>query len=114
MKTPLKLLLFVSLPLLAPVVANAATAQENWKRDCQKCHAADGTASGPMGRKLKLKNYADPAVQAEMTDEHIIAAIKEGAKDEKTGKETMPSFAEKYSEEDILAMRDFVRSLKRE
>lgn len=99
--------------MLAPAVACAATAQENWTKDCQKCHAPDGSASGTMGRKLKLKNYTDPAVQAAMTDEAIVAAIKDGTKDEKTGKLTMPAFAAKYSEEDITALRDLVRSLVR-
>lgn len=113
MKTSLKLLCFAAGAFAVPTIARAATAQEIWTKDCQKCHAADGSASGPMGQKLKLKNYTDPAVQAAMTDEEIIKAIKDGEKDEKTGKMTMPAGAAKYSEADVTALKDFVRSLKK-
>jgi mono/diheme cytochrome c family protein len=110
MKTSLKLLFAAGAALLVPAVASAATAQENWTKDCQKCHAADGSASGPMGKKLKLKNYTDPAVNAAMTDEAIIAAIKDGVKDEATSKMTMPAYAAKYSPDDITALVALIRS----
>lgn len=114
MKTSLKLALASVVALSVPAIVGAATAQENWTKDCQKCHAADGSASGPMGKKLKLKNYTDPAVQAEMTDEHIVDTIKHGVKDEKNaGKMLMPAYADKYSDEDIAALRDLIRSFKK-
>lgn len=113
MKTSLKLVLVAGAALAAPIIVRGATAQETWTKDCQKCHAADGSASGPMGKKLNLKNYTDPAVQAAMTDDEIIKAIKEGAKDEKTGKQTMPAGASKYSDEEVIALKDFVRGLKK-
>jgi mono/diheme cytochrome c family protein len=113
MKTSLKLLLVAGAGLLVPAIAHAATAQELWTKDCQKCHAADGSASGPMGKKLGLKNYTDAAVQAAMTDEHIVEAIKNGAKDEKTGKQTMPGYADKYSAEDIQGLVALIRGFKK-
>lgn len=111
MKTKLKLLVVAVASCALPALAGAADAAENWKKDCQKCHAADGSGSGPMGRRLKLKDYTDPAVQAELTDGAIIATIKEGVKNESTGKMTMPAYGDKYSEEEIQALKDFIRGL---
>lgn len=110
MKSSLKLLFAAGAALALPMVVNAASAQENWTKDCQKCHAADGSASGPMGKKLKLKNYTDPAVNAAMTDDEIIGAIKNGVKDEATGKMTMPAYADKYTADDIAALVALIRS----
>lgn len=111
MNSILRLLLLGSSILVVPSLASAADAAANWKKDCQKCHAADGSASGPMGKKLKLRNYTDPAVQADMSDEDIIEAIKVGFKEDGTGKERMPSYAEKYSEEEIIALKELIRGM---
>jgi len=113
MKTSLKLLLIAGLASVLPAALGAATAQENWDLQCKKCHAADGSASGPMGQKLKLKDYTKADVQAAMSDEDILKAIKEGVKDEATGKMKMPAYAEKLSSEDIAALLAHIRSLKK-
>jgi len=96
----------------APTLANAAEAQEHWTKQCAKCHGPDGSGNTMMGKKLKLQNYQDPAVQAAMTDEKIAQVIKEGVKNE-AGKLVMPVFADKIPEEDIRGMIAFVRSFKR-
>lgn len=81
---------------------------ETWARQCQKCHAEDGSADTKMGKKLDLKDYRDPAVQAAMTDEEIIRVTKEGAVDDK-GKQTMKGYAETLTEEQILEMVTLIR-----
>ena len=58
--------------------AFAATAADNWDNNCAKCHGADGSGNTKMGKKLKLKDYTDAAVQAAMKDEDMFKAIKEG------------------------------------
>lgn len=63
-----------------------------------------------MGTKLKVKNYTDPAVQAEMTDEIVLKAMAEGRKNE-AGKLIMPSFAAKIPEEDRPAVLAYLRTL---
>jgi cytochrome c553 len=113
MNTSLKLLVLAGLAAALPAALGAASAQENWDTQCKKCHAADGSASGPMGKKLKLKDYTTAEAQAAMTDEEITKAIKEGVKDEATGKMTMPAYAEKLSAEDIAALLAHVRAMKK-
>jgi cytochrome c553 len=111
MKSIIKILLLAGLACAIPAALHAADAQEHWTKDCKKCHGADGSGQTPMGKKLKLKSYADPAVQAEMTDEDIIKAIKEGTKDETTGKETMKAYANVYTADEIAALVALIRSL---
>jgi cytochrome c553 len=113
MKTLLKVSLVSAAVLTLPALAGAATAQENWDAQCKKCHAADGSGSGAMGKKLKLKDYTSAEVQAAMTDDQIVDAIKNGAKDEKTGKQTMPAYADKFSAEEITDLLAHIRAMKK-
>jgi len=113
MKTSLSVLLLTGIAAVIPAALGAATAQENWDAQCKKCHAADGSGSGTMGKKLKLKDYTSAEVQAGMKDEDIIKVIKEGVKDEATGKMTMPAYAEKLSAEDINALLAHIRAMKK-
>ena len=97
----------------APVAASAATAQENWNANCRTCHGPDGSAKTPMGQRLKLKDYTAAAVQAELKDDEMFREIKEGVKDS-TGKQVMPAYAAKLSDDDIRALLVLVRSFKKE
>jgi len=111
MKTSLKTLLLAALVVALPAALHAATTQENWDAQCKKCHSADGSGSGPMGKKFKLKDYTKADVQAGMTDEEMTAAIKDGVKDE-AGKMKMPAYAEKFSAEEIAALVAHIRAMK--
>ena len=82
-----------------------------WVKDCSKCHAEDGSGLTKKGRKLRIKDYRDAEVQAKMTDEEIIKAIKEGVL--KDGEELMNPYAESYSEEEIQAFLAYVRGFKK-
>lgn len=113
MKNTWKILALATAALAVPAIASAADAADNWKTQCAKCHGPDGSASGPMGKRLKLKNYTDAAVQAAMTDEAMIAAITEGVKND-AGKDIMPAYAAKLTAEEIAALKDLVRSFKKE
>ena len=111
MKTPSRLLVAGLVACAIPVFASAATGEELWKKNCAMCHGQDGTGQTMMGKKLGLKDYTDPAVQATFSDEEIATAIKEGMKNE-AGKKLMPSFAAKIAEEDIPGLVAYVRSLQ--
>ncbi|MBD5780363.1 cytochrome c [Pelagicoccus sp. NFK12] len=80
-----------------------------WGKDCQKCHAEDGSGLTKKGRKLRLKDYRKAEVQAEMSDEEIVKAIKEGVKED--GEFTMNAYGEDYTDEQIAAFLAYVRSL---
>ncbi len=80
-------------------------------KNCAACHGKDGSGNTPAGKKLNVKDFTDPKVQAEMKDEEMIKAIKEGIKD--GGKTKMKPFGEKLSDEDVKALVAYVRSFKK-
>jgi cytochrome c553 len=108
MKLPRVLLVLV--PALLALTAYAAGTSAYWAETCAKCHGEDGKGQTKMGKKLGVKDYTDPAVQAHFTDEEAFLAIKNGLKDEK-GKVLMKP-AEGISDDEIKALVAFVRSLK--
>jgi len=102
---------FASL-LAMPASADEASPElaELWKQHCTKCHASDGTGKTKAGRKLRVRDYTAPAVQAEMKDEEMVIAIKEGV--QKKGDEVMEGYTEKLSEEEILAFIGYIRAME--
>ena len=92
-------------------VCGAADVGENWTEYCKRCHGADGAAKTKLGRKLKLRDYRDAAVQADMSDQEIIDVIIEGVTT-KRGKEAMPDYAEKLTQEEIEAFIPYIRALE--
>ena len=96
---------------LGTLNVTAADAQANWDKDCAKCHGKDGSGQTTMGKKLKLKDYSDAAVQAGFTDEEAAKAIKEGVKED--GKTKMKAFGDTLSDEEINALVAHVRTLKK-
>jgi cytochrome c553 len=90
--------------------ARAEDAKALYERDCAKCHGADGNGDTKMGKKLGCKDYTDPKVQAELTDEAAFKAIKEGLKkDDKT----LMKPAEGLSDEDIKGLVAYLRTFKK-
>ena len=92
--------------------AYAAPASENWDNNCASCHGADGKGQTKQGKKLKLRDYTDAKVQAELKDEAMLKAILEGVKDKDSGKERMKSFKEEIPEAEARELVAYVRKLK--
>lgn len=111
MKTRTKLALSAFAFLVAAAISQAAPAAENWENHCQKCHGADGKAQTKTGKKLKVRDYTDPAVQAEMKDDSMAVAIADGVKNE-AGKETMKGYKDELSAQEITDLVAFIRQLK--
>ena len=109
----MKKLIVVSLALLVAGVvgARAADVKENWEKNCAKCHGTDGKGDTKMGKKVGVKDYTDPKVQAEMKDEAMTKAIKEGVKDGETVK--MKGFGDALSDDEIKALVKYVRDFKK-
>jgi mono/diheme cytochrome c family protein len=89
----------------------AAGAKEIWTKDCAKCHGKEGRGDTKMGKKLDIKDLAEPKAQASFTDEQAFKTIKEGVKVE--GKEKMKAFGAQLSDQEIKALVTYVRSLKK-
>jgi len=94
----------------APRLA-AADAKDNWTKNCASCHGPDGTGHTKAGRMAQVKDMTDAKYQATFTDEQAAKQIKEGFKDP-TGKEKMKSFADKFSDDEIKDLVQYVRSFK--
>jgi len=111
MKAIAKITLTGLMFLLPAVISQAAPVAENWENHCQKCHGADGKGQTKAGKRLKVKDYTDAAVQAEMKDEDIIRVTTEGAFDE-AGKEKMKAFKDELTAEEIKEFVAFIRAFK--
>lgn len=112
MKATTKLALSTIVLSLATGVALAAPASENWENSCASCHGADGKGQTKQGKKLKLRDYTDPKIQAEFKDEDMLKAVLEGVKDKNSGKERMKSFKEDISADEAKDLVAYVRKLK--
>ena len=112
MKTTTKIATAGLVLAISAGLAQAAPASENWENSCASCHGADGKGLTKQGKKLKLRDYTDPKVQAEFKDEDMLKAILEGVKDKATGKERMKSFKEDIPEAEAKELVAYVRKLK--
>ncbi len=96
----------VTAALLAlPVAGLAADGAAVYKAKCASCHAADGSGSSPMGKKMGLRDLGSADVQKQ-TDAQLTAILKDG-------KGKMPGYGTKLSAEEIKAVVAHIRSLKK-
>ncbi len=94
-----------------PVSASAADAKTNWKSHCAKCHADDGSGNTGTGRKLHVRDYRDPKVQAKLTERDMIKATRGGLKD--NGREVMKPFGGTLSDEEIRDLITHIRGFEK-
>lgn len=91
--------------------AKAEDAKAVFDKSCAACHGKDGKGDTPAGKKLKVKDYTDAKVQADMKDEAMIKAIKEGVKD--GDKSKMKGFGDKLTDDEIKQLIAYIRSFKK-
>lgn len=111
MKISIKTILAGGTLAAIAAIAFAAPAAENWENHCAKCHGADGKGQTKAGRKLNVKDYTDPKVQAAMTDAEMLKATTDGILD-KAGKEKMKAYKEELSAKEIEELVAHVRKFK--
>lgn len=99
------------LGVFAAGAAHAADVKENWEKNCVKCHGADGSGKTKMGEKLKIKDYSDAKNQAELKDDAMAKAIKEGVKQGDSTR--MKAFGDVLSDDEIKELVKFFRTLKK-
>ncbi len=76
-----------------------------FKSKCAPCHGADGMAATPAGKALKAASFKDPAI-VKTPDADLIAIVK-------SGKNKMPSFTGKLSDDQIKATVNYIRTLQK-
>jgi mono/diheme cytochrome c family protein len=106
-----KTFLALAAVLASAAIASAGDAAATWSQNCASCHGKDGSGDTMMGKKLGVKDYRDPKVQAAFSDGEVERAIKEGVKT--NGKQTMKPFGAKLSDADIKALVAYIRAFKK-
>ena len=71
---------------------------------CQMCHGTKGAAETPVAKNLKIKPASDPEMK-KLSVAQMIESIK-------NGKNRMPSFKDKLSDEQIKEVTAYYRGLK--
>jgi mono/diheme cytochrome c family protein len=99
------------LALSTACAASAADGKALYEKECARCHGSDGKGDTKMGRKLGAKDYTDAKVQAGLTDQAAVKAIKEGFKD-KNGNSVMKP-TEGITDADAKALVAYMRSFKK-
>src|SRR5262245_29209906 len=106
MKGPLpKVMVIVALLALGVAGAGAQDdAAALYKAKCQVCHGPDGKGDTAMGKKLGLRDFHSPEV-AKMSDAELFEITKKG-------KEKMPAYDKKLTDDQIKSLVKYIRSLK--
>lgn len=105
-----KLVLIAGFLAVGLPAALAADAKALWAEQCASCHGETGKGDTKIGKRLKLKDYSDAAVQAQLKDEEMVNATLKGVTID--GKQKMKPFADKLSEQDAKDLVALIRSFK--
>ena len=85
-----------------------ADGEELFAKHCALCHGKDGKAQTPIARKLGVKDLT----QSKLTEAEIKKQIVEGKRDEH-GKEKMPAYKAKLSDDEIKSLVTVVKDLSK-
>ena len=103
MKSMNAIILVIIMALAARATAQSSAAKDLFAGKCAPCHAADGTASTPVGKSLKIPSFYSPDVQS-LHDADLKATISQG-------KKAMPAFTGKLTDMQIDQMVIYIRTL---
>jgi mono/diheme cytochrome c family protein len=97
-------LLALIVTALVVLPANGQNATETlYKTKCASCHAADGGGDTPVGKKLGARDFRSAQVQKQ-TDAQLVEITAKG-------KNKMPGYEKKLTDEQIKQLVDYVRAL---
>jgi mono/diheme cytochrome c family protein/uncharacterized membrane protein len=87
----------------ASTAAGNSAVRELFRQRCVKCHGADGTGSPARDRLPEIPDFTKSSWQARRRDAQLLASILEG-------KDEMPSWRDKISEEQARSLVAHVRT----
>lgn len=104
MKRTLSISALLALMLVVVPASFSQNAASLYKTKCQACHGADGKAKVPVAAALGVRDFTSPAVAKESEAEMIAITSK--------GKNKMPSYAGKLTDDQIKQLVKYIRTLK--
>lgn len=92
----------------AAPVAQEASLEETYRRQCAPCHGEQGRGDGRMARRFKPPpaDFQDPEGIVKLTDDELVEVIT-------GGRSSMPAFRDVLSEEVIRRIVTYIRELSR-
>lgn len=93
------------LACLKPAAFAADEGAATFKAKCAMCHGQDATGNTPMGKNLKIRDLTSPDVQKQ-SDAELLATITKG-------KNKMPEYGSKLSNDQIADLQKYIRTLKK-
>ena len=102
MKRILSISALLALVLAVPAFSQAAA--DLYKTKCQACHGADGKGKTPVAASMGVRDFTSPVAQKESDADLISITAK--------GKNKMPAYAGKLTDDQIKDLVKFIRSLK--
>ena len=84
----------------------AADAAAIYNRHCVSCHGRDGRGRTRKGRQTHARDMTNASWQDDVSDERLFNSIN-------NGRNKMPAFRKKISENDIDALVAYVRRMRR-
>ena len=94
----------IAASIATPAFAQSAGA-DTYKAKCLMCHGADGLGATPAGKSLKAASFKDPSI-VKAPDAQLIATVK-------SGKNKMPAYAGKLTDDQIKAAVAYIRTLEK-
>lgn len=99
---------FAALCIVASFISAAFaqdTAADAYTAKCKMCHGADGAGDTPVGKMSKILPFKDASV-VKASDGELSAIIK-------NGKNKMPAFADKLTDDQINSLVTYIRTLQK-
>lgn len=94
-------LLLLALPLAAQ---EAPKRSALWESYCTVCHGDDGRSRTEEGQRKRARDLTDARWQATVSDDRLAGSIRRG-------RDKMPAFGRKLTEEQVKALLAEVRAL---
>lgn len=98
-----RLIITCAVAMILATSVFADSAQDLYKSKCQGCHGADGKASA-VGKKMGAKDFSDPDV-IKMSEADLAKITSEG-------KNKMPSYKGKLTDDQIKDLVKYIRQMK--